>query len=412
MKKWTFGFAIVMLLLSLQSMSAQRPLDEKAFHAWITRTIVPKARAAGIRPETLRFLQQVKLRPEIVKKDRKQSEFVLTFWQYYQRTVTPTRIKKGRALYKKYRPLLEEVTRKTGVPGRFLIAFWGMETNYGHFTGNTPILDALATLAYEGRRETFFTHELIAALKILQRYGFKPAEMTGSWAGALGQVQFMPSNVLRYGQDGDGDGKVDLWHNMHDAFLSAGYFLKHLGWHPQQTWGREVRLPTGFDYALADGIQRRSLKAWARMGVRRANGAPLPRADIMADVYVPEGKNGPAFLLYPNFYVIKKWNRSYYYATAVGRLADRIAGLPPLHAKPPKVIQPLPRARLKGIQQTLKDAGYPVGKVDGIFGGTSRAALRQWQQAHGMISDGYPSKAVWRRMQQQHPTKPKARHGN
>jgi len=399
MNKWKYGLAIVMLLLSLQSPAAQRPLDEKAFHAWIERTIVPRARAAGIRPETLRFLKQVRLRRDIVQKDRKQSEFVLTFWQYYLRAVSPQRIEKGRALYRKYRSLLDEVTRKTGVPGRFLIAFWGMETNYGSFTGNTPILDALATLAYEGRREKFFTRELIAALKILQKYGFKPAEMTGSWAGAVGQVQFMPSNVLRYGQDGDGDGKVDLWHNMHDAFLSAGYFLKHLGWHPRETWGREVRLPKNFDYSLADGIQRRSLKAWARMGVRKASGAPLPKSDLMAALYVPEGQHGPAFLLYPNFYVIKKWNRSYYYAVAVGRLADRIAGLPPLHAKPPEKVKSMPRARLKAIQQALKDAGYPVGKVDGVFGGNSRAALRQWQKQHGMVSDGYPSESVWQRMQ-------------
>ncbi|SIN72841.1 membrane-bound lytic murein transglycosylase B [Sulfurivirga caldicuralii] len=401
MKTWIFRLAIVMLLPALHAHAAERPLDEKAFHAWIEQTIVPKARAAGIKPKTLRFLKQVKLRPQIVQKDRNQSEFVLTFWQYYQRTVTPARIKKGQELYKKYRPLLDEVTRKTGVPGRFLIAFWGMETNYGSFTGNTPILDALATLAYEGRREKFFTRELIAALKILQKYDFKPAEMTGSWAGAVGQVQFMPSNVLRYGQDGNRDGKVDLWHNMHDAFLSAGYFLNHLGWHAKETWGREVRLPKDFDYALANGIQRRSLKEWARLGVRRGDGAPLPRADIMAAVYVPEGKHGPAFLLYPNFYVIKKWNRSYYYAVAVGRLADRIAGLPPLHAKPPKEVKAMPRARLKGIQQTLKDAGYPVGKVDGMFGGKSRAALRQWQKKHGMSSDGYPSEAVWKAMQSQ-----------
>ena len=393
---WKRIIVAALMMVSGTIAHAQRPLDDQAFQQWLHAVIVPKAKAAGIRSDTLKFLNLLKLDHNIIKQDRRQSEFVLSFWQYYTRTVTPERIRKGRQLLTRYKPILDKVTARTGVPGRFLIAFWGMETHYGRFTGNTPILQALATLAYEGRREKFFTRELIAALKILQDNHFTPKQMKGSWAGAMGQVQFMPSNYLRYGQDGDGDGKVDLWQSMEDAFLSAGYFLKHLGWHRGETWGREVRLSKRFDrYDLADGLRRRSLNDWAKLGVRRADGAPLPKGKLMAALYLPMGKDGPAFLLYPNFFVIKKWNRSYYYAVAVGRLADRIIGLPPLHKKPPTDPQPLPRARLKAIQSTLNALGYNVGKVDGIFGHRSREALRRWQKDHGEVPDGYPSEQIW-----------------
>jgi membrane-bound lytic murein transglycosylase B len=233
---------VAVLLIAVGSIAhakPQRPLNDQAFQQWLQQVIVPKAKAAGIRPETLELLKNLKLERNIIQQDRRQSEFVLSFWQYYTRTVTPERIAQGRKLLEHYRPILQKVTAQTGVPGRFLIAFWGMETNYGRFTGNTPILQALATLAYEGRREKFFTRELIAALKILQNNHFTPKQMKGSWAGAMGQVQFMPSNYLRYGQDGNGDGKVDLWQSMEDAFLSAGYFLKHLGWRRGETPGSQ-----------------------------------------------------------------------------------------------------------------------------------------------------------------------------
>ncbi len=390
------GIVAALLYVVALGAAAQtaRPLNDAAFQQWLQRVIVPKARKAGIRPTTLKFLDGLKLNHDIIRKDRRQSEFVLSFWQYYARTITPERIEKGRQLLKRYRPILDKVTAQTGVPGRFLIAFWGMETHYGGFTGNTPILQALATLAYEGRREKFFTRELIAALKILQDNHFTPKQMKGSWAGAMGQVQFMPSNYLRFGRDGDGDGKVDLWQSMEDAFLSAGYFLRHLGWHRGETWGREVRLTKTFRrYELADGLQRRSLKQWQRLGVRRADGGELPDSNLMAALYLPMGKDGPAFLLYPNFYVIKKWNRSYYYAVSVGRLADRIAGLPPLRARPQ--LPALPRARLKAIQSRLNGLGYNTGKVDGIFGHRSRQALRRWQRDNNLIPDGYPSESIW-----------------
>jgi len=399
MWKQTIVAVLLICVGSIVFAKPQRPLDDAAFQQWLQQVIAPKAKAAGIRPATLKHLESLTLNHRIIQQDRRQAEFVLSFWQYYTRTVTPERIEKGRQLLARYQPILDQVTAQTGVPGRFLIAFWGMETRYGGFTGTTPVLQALATLAYEGRREKFFTRELIAALKVLQNNRFPPEQLKGSWAGAMGQMQFMPSNYLHYGQDGDGDGKVDLWQSMADAFLSAGYFLQRLGWRPGETWGREVQLTASFKrYELADGLQRRSLDEWAKLGVRRADGNPLPKGEMMAALYLPMGKEGPAFLLYQNFYVIKKWNRSDYYAVAVGRLADRIIGGPPLHKKPPADPQPLPRARLKAIQHKLNALGYNAGKVDGIFGHRSRAALRQWQQDHGEIPDGFPSEQTWWRL--------------
>ena len=391
----------LLLLIATTVPAAKRPIDNEAFHHWLKTVIYPKARRAGITDDTLRLLDNLKLNEELIIKDRKQSEFVLTFWEYYSRVLTDERIRKGQEMLKKYQPLLEKVTAETGVPGRYLVAFWGAETNYGGFTGNTPILQALATLAYEGRRERFFTQELLAALKILQDNHFPPEKMKGSWAGAMGQVQFMPSNYLNHGRDGDGDGRVDLWDSMHDAFLSAAHFLKHLGWQPKQNWGREVILPDNFDYTLADGRTKRTLAEWARLGVKKTYNRPLPtNSDMKAALYVPQGKEGPAFLLYPNFYVIKKWNHSYFYATSVGRLADRIAGLPPLAAKKPDPLEPLPRERVKNIQRFLAKQGYRIGRIDGIFGMRSRAALRQWQKRHGMVADGFPSAEVWEKIQQ------------
>lgn len=397
---WCVIVAAFLLMPTASALAAEatskRPLNQAAFQAWLQQMVVPQAQKAGIEPSTLKLLNTLQLTPQVIKQDRNQPEFTTTFWQYYLRALSPARIEKGKQLYQRYQPLVHQVTQKNGVPGRFLIAFWGLETHYGSYTGNTPLLNALATLAYEGRRETFFTRELIAALKVLQNNHFPPSQLKGSWAGAMGQVQFMPSNYLRYGQDGDGDGKVDLWNSMADVFFSAGHFLQQLGWRKGENWGREVKLTSRFKaYAAADGHTLRPLSFWRKAGVTLPNGTALPDAPIKAALYLPMGHNGPAFLLYPNFFVIKKWNNSHLYAVAVGRLADRIAGKPPLAHTPPAHPAPMPRSRLKAIQSHLNQAGYAAGKVDGIFGKQSQNALRQWQKDHGLPADGYPSEAIW-----------------
>ncbi len=383
-----------------------RPLTQADLQRWLKHVVYPQAQQADLQPETLKLLDQIQLLPRVIQKDRNQPEFTTTFWQYYVRALSPLRIEKGQALYRKHRTLLNKIHRQTGVPGHYLIALWGLETNYGSYMGNTPVLNALATLAYEGRREAFFIRELIAALKVIQQNRLSPQQLKGSWAGAMGQVQFMPSTYLNYGRDGDGDRKVDLWDSLPDALFSAAYFLQQLGWRKQESWGTEVKLPPSFSaYAQADGHTLKPVQFWHQAGVTQPDGHPLQPASDKAALYLPMGHSGPAFLLYPNFFVIKRWNNSHFYAVAVGRLAERIQGAPPLAHRPPANPAPMPIRRIKAIQQRLNELGYEAGKVDGIFGRQSQRALRQWQKDHQLPADGYPSEAIWWKLYETLPAK-------
>lgn len=281
------------------------------------------ARQRGVSEQTLAAaLDGIAPIPRVIELDRKQPEFTLTFNEYLGRTVSQARIDKGRRLYEQHRELLEMVGRDHGVQPRFILALWGMETDFGRITGGFQVIPALATLAWDGRRSAFFRKELLDALMILEQGHIAPGQMTGSWAGAMGQPQFMPSSFLRYARDFDGDGRRDIWGTLPDVFASAANYLASNGWQGDQTWGREVRLPAGFNAALIDPKGSRSLQEWARLGVRRADGTALPAAAIKASLVRPDG--GPAFLVYENWRVIMKWNRSTFYALAVGQLADQI----------------------------------------------------------------------------------------
>jgi len=349
-----------------------------------------RARAEGISPPIVDdVLGQVNYLPRVIELDRKQPEFTQTFADYFSRRVTPTRIDKGRALLAEHRALLARVQTQTGVPPHYLVAFWGLETNFGSYFGNMPAPDSLATLACDQRRSKFFTAELMAALQILDAGDIDSDRMVGSWAGALGHVQFMPSTFLRYAVDGDGDGRRDLWGSVPDAMASAGNFLQQLGWEPGLRWGREVRLPERFDFSLAGRKKQRPLYEWVDLGITNALGQPLPPLDLPAALLVPAGYDGPAFLTYRNFRVIMGWNRSEYYALAVGHLADRIAGAGTLAQPLPTDGVRLSRAQVKQLQINLQLLGYDVGKPDGILGPATRAALSQFQQRGGLIADGH-----------------------
>ncbi len=342
--------------------------------------------SASTRADVIPELQWL---PGVVALDRRQPEFTLSFERYFTRAVSEKRIETGKKVYAENRSLLDSLEKQYGVPGRYLVAFWGLETNFGGYMGNTASLDALATLACDTRRSAFFRTELLAALRVIERHRLKPEQLVGSWAGALGQVQFMPSNYLRYGQDGDGDGRVDLFSSTRDALTSAAYFLNQLGWLPEQRWGREVKLPRGFDYGMADGRTTRSLADWKKLGVRNANGGPLPVADFEAALHVPAGHRGPAFLTYRNFAVTKRWNNSNFYALAVGHLADRVAGAGPLVRAP---ANDTPQIRLETVmraQEKLNALGFALGKPDGIIGPGTRGAVRDYQLQNGLIPDGY-----------------------
>lgn len=378
------------LLSALFSLNATAQ-TEQAFQAWVA-DFKPKARQQGISQATLDLaFAEVKLNQRVLELDRRQPEFTRTFWQYFEATVTDWRIKRGIELYEEHRELLDQVTQEYGVPGRYLIAFWGMETNYGGFTGNISIIEALATLAFDPRRSEFFTNQLIYALRILDEGHVPIEQMKGSWAGAMGQTQFMPYNYMHYTIDADGSGRKDLWNSMPDVFHSSGNFLNRLGWKKEENWGREVQLPAGFDYAIADGTTRRSLTEWREMGITLADGRQVPDIDIEAALLMPGDYRGPAFLVYHNFFVIKRWNNSNSYALAVGHLADRLIGREPLVAKRPADDEALSKTHISEMQRRLNQLGYSAGGVDGVPGTRTRSSIRQFQLDHNIPADGFPS---------------------
>ncbi|MEE9210309.1 MAG: lytic murein transglycosylase, partial [Kiloniellales bacterium] len=327
----------------------------------------------------------------VLELDRRQPEFTRTFWAYLDRAVTAQRIERGRELLAQHRGLLEQVRRRYNVQPRYLVAFWGLESNFGKNTGGFPVIAALATLAYDARRGAFFRAQLLDALRILDRGHVDPTRMQGSWAGAMGQLQFIPSTFMSYAVDFDGDGRRDIWTDLPDVFASAANFLAGIGWRGDELWGREVRLPAGFDWELASLKVRKPIADWQRLGVRRADGSALPGADISGAIVLPAGHQGPAFLVYGNFDKILTWNRSLLYAIAVGYLSDRLAGRGPLLAARPAQEQPLSRAQVEEMQSLLGRLGFDAGEPDGVVGTKTRAALRAFQRQAKMAPDGYPT---------------------
>jgi len=382
---------VLMVLPSgLWAAAPQDPPDFTRCKTELTR----KAIAAGVSEQTANtVLASARYLERVIELDRRQPEFTTPFADYLNRRVNDERVQKGREMLRKHRALLERVHRETGVPAPYLVAFWGMETNYGSYFGKMPVPSALATLACDTRRPTLFTRQLIAALRIIDEGAIDPEDMEGSWAGAMGHVQFMPTVFLEHAVDADGDGRRDLWHSLPDAMMSAGRFLQSMGWDGRYRWGREVLLPENFDYALADG-RRLPLARWRQLGVRDAFGQTLARASLDARLILPAGHRGPAFLVYDNFDVIMGWNRSEFYALAVGYLADRIAGAGPLRQPPPEDMPALSRQQVMALQQALNERGFDTGTPDGILGPATRAAIRRYQAASGLIADGYPGPRV------------------
>lgn len=368
---------------------------QQDFDSWLAG-LKQEAVARGIRPETVdTALAGVEPLPEVIERDRSQREFTLTFTRYMRGAVTDGRVEKARQLLERHRPLLEKVAAEYGVQPRFLVSFWGLESNFGDHTGGYSVVAALATLAHEGRRHDFFRAQLLDALQILDEGHISVGEMTGSWAGAMGQLQFIPSTFVNFAVDYDGDGHRDIWHSLPDIFASAANYLSQEGWKGDRTWGRQVSLPQGFDYALASLGERKSLAEWAALGLRRADGGPLPRADgFEASLVLPAGQRGPAFLVYENFRTILVWNRSILYALSVGHLADRIDGAPALGAASLPDEEPLSLKSIEEMQALLNARGFPAGKPDGLVGPKTREALRAFQSAQGLPADGYPTKEL------------------
>ena len=279
----------------------------------------------GIKKATLdQALTGVAQIPRVIELDRKQPEFTLSFKQYMSRVVPEKRVRKGRALIEQHRVLLNTVAKKHGVQARFIVALWGIESDFGRLTGGFKVVPALATLAFDGRRSSFFRSQLFHALTILDQGHITVDRMTGSWAGAMGQPQFMPSSFVRFATDQDGDGRIDIWTTPADVFGSAANYLARSGWRDDLTWGRAVSVPEGFARAEFGLKNSKSLPQWQQLGVRRADGTDLPQRPVTASVIEAEQGKGPTFVVYQNFRTILKWNRSTFFALAVGRLADRL----------------------------------------------------------------------------------------
>ena len=381
-------FSAVIMVSSFGNVVAD--VEQGDFAACVS-DLQSRALAQGLpRPLVSDVLGAVKFLPRVIELDRDQPEFRQSFSAYLRARVNETRVRRGRELLGRHRELLDRLTREYGIPGRYLVSFWGMETNFGSYLGTMPTLDSLATLACDPRRSAFFSRELLAALELMDREGLAAETMRGSWAGAMGHTQFLPSAYKRHAVDGDGDGTIDLWNSEVDALTSAANYLADLGWRHGERWGREVRLPEGFPYARSGLAQRARLEQWREMGVRRSNGQPLPAADMRGAVIVPMGHRGPAFLVYDNFEVIMKWNRSQAYAIAVGHLADRIAGGGPLRADLPQVETAPSRSQIVQLQRGLTEQDFDPGDIDGAMGPATRGALRAFQQARGLVADGYP----------------------
>ncbi|MDH5563778.1 MAG: lytic murein transglycosylase [Nitrospirota bacterium] len=314
-------FVVAMLTLIV----ASPVLGEGNFDEWV-RGLKAEAMEQGISSSLVdQAFEGVAPIPRVLELDRKQPESRMTFVEYRQMIVSAQRIAKGREMMAEHRDLLHQVGQRYGVQPRFIVALWGIETFYGKNSGGYRIVDALATLAFDGRRSQYFRTELLNALRILQDGHTSLDTMKSSWAGAMGQCQFMPSSFLQLAVDFDGDGRKDIWNTQADVFASAANYLSQSGWRGNQIWGRQVVLPNGFDLKEVTLKSRKPLQVWQHLGIRKPDGSNLPIAPLKASMVMPDGEGGPAYLVYDNYRVIMKWNRSTYFATSVGLLADALA---------------------------------------------------------------------------------------
>lgn len=347
-----------------------------------------KAISRGVSTKTLdQVFLELTPNPKVIKFDQTQAEFSQNFWRYLGSRVSEYRLNKGDQKLKLHQQILQENYQKYGVPPHIIVAFWGLETNYGSNTGNLNLVRSLATLSYDRRRRDFFTEQLLTLLTLIDEHKIPP-NAKGSWAGAMGNVQFMPTNVAAYGVDADQDGEIGLWDNTQDIFSSAANFLQEIGWIRGQRWGREVSIPSPFDYQLATLSVKKTVNEWRTLGVKMADGKSLPNSTMKASLILPMGFKGPGFLVYPNFRAILRWNNSILYALSVGHLSDRLAGTDKLYAAP--ITEPsLSRENIMQIQAQLNQFGFDTGEPDGISGPKTRNAAREYQRANQLPIDGY-----------------------
>ena len=361
------------------------------FALWV-KAFRKRALSRGISAKIFdRAFRGVKYDPAIIKKDRNQSEFTKQIWDYLDSAASPVRVKNGQAALRKHNRILEKIEARYGVEKEVVAAVWGLESAYGAQRGDIDVIEALATLTFDGRRGKFFEQQLMAALKILQNGDVTPRQMKGSWAGAMGHTQFIPTSYQAFAQDFDGDGKRDIWSSdPTDALASTAAYLAKAGWRKGQPWGVEVVLPKGFNYGLASRKNMRNPSDWAAMGVRAASGGKVPNHG-KASILLPAGSSGAAFMIFNNFAVIERYNKADAYVIGVGHLSDRLAGGPEIQASWPRGYAPLSFKQKKQMQRRLIRKGFDLEKVDGIIGPNTINAIRAFQLSVGATPDGYPS---------------------
>ena len=358
------------------------------FNAWLAG-VKQEAAASGVSKRALGVLSQVGRDSRVISRDRKQGVFAQTFRQFSDRMVSQNRLDHGAKNLKKHARTFAAVERQYGVPGPVITASWGLESDFGAFQGDFSTLNALATLAHDCRRPALFRPQLISALKLVDRGDLPLDQMVGAWAGELGQTQLLPSDYLGSGVDFDGDGRVDLRNSVPDVLATTGNFIASLGWRAGQPWLQEVVVPARLPWDQADLAIRHPRAQWAKWGVKARGGRKLKADNLPASLILPMGRNGPAFLAYPNFGVYLEWNQSLVYTTTAAYFATRLAGAPKVSFGNPDAALSL--AQAKQLQQRLAARGYDVGKIDGIIGAGTRAAVKAVQLQMGLPADSWPT---------------------
>jgi lytic murein transglycosylase len=384
-----FGFA--------SSALAQRCPGPAGFNQWL-QDFKQQAIAEGISPQTVSAaLNGVTYDPRTIARDRAQGVFAQDFLTFMGRMVSNNRMSVGKAMLQKYASVFKRIEQQYGVPGPVLVAYWGLETDFGKVMGNMESIRSLATLSYDCRRPEEFRDELMNALRVIDRGDLRPQQMRGPAHGEVGQFQFQPSTYYNYAVDYDGDGRRDLVRSAPDSLASAANYIASKGWQPGQPWLEEVVVPNNLPWDQADVTIQRPRLFWSRYGVTYRDGRPVPADNQPTALLLPMGRDGPAFLAYPNFInVYLDWNNSLVYSTTAAYYATRLAGAPPLRRGNP---EPFTAAETKALQRLLAQRGYDVGKIDGVIGAGTRAAIRDMQIKYGLPADSYPSHELLRRLQ-------------
>jgi len=387
---------IVSLILPLTSMMANSVVANEHFFQCKNNLQVKAVKegfSAFITDDIIGGLSEIK---RVVELDKRQPEFTQTFKEYIKARVTNYYVQTGIQKLAEHKKLFDRLTTEYAVPRHILVSFWGLETVFGQHKGKMSVLNSLATLACDQRRSKFFTQELFYLFTLLENKKVTKAQLKGSWAGAMGHMQFMPSAFIKYAIDGDKDGRVDIWQSEVDALTTAANYLHQIGWQQQEHWGREVILPEGFDFSQITFDQYYPLSYFQQLGIKQIDNSQLSDDIIDAELFLPEGHQGPVFLLYPNFNVIMTWNFSKSYALSVGILANKLMGFEGVKAfSQDNKSKTYSVNEMKGLQNKLIFIGLYAGKPDGIWGPKSRSAIRLFQLKHQLVADGFPNKEVF-----------------